>query len=439
MTPALQSQRHHRRTIDRIWPPALEVKLAQWSREDDILDNEDNTKENNQKRCQHFRGYWTPDGRSTLTRSHIIPVPPPVERQGSRQQVPDLDYFSDNSEKEQENDLDTIHHHQQQQIRRTQSTGQLKNMAGSGYPKCNMMIKYKRQCKTPTPIYNADEDGSSTPGSPYTFTVVHPLKPLEPLKETQEVFKPQKISSSVTTTTRSGTRIETFINYTPSKPTSEISSLSGTTTPSSAWSPHASTVNSSPAISRQSSFVLSSSSEILLMLQKFLDEHSNGHIMYRRPTHCPEKCLGSSHTSSNCIISIDSNNGGNSNGSDNSKSNKNSNDDNDNVNDNSNSSKKRNIIREKSSSRGSIRNNLSNTKDISDSTSQSLQLDDNLDDNKFALFSDRMMFGQSPNPEEFDPNEIFMTENQMNAGIHTADSPVFFNGFPLLQMEPVYD
>ncbi|KAG0032721.1 hypothetical protein BGZ81_010229 [Podila clonocystis] len=52
-----QSQRHHRRSIDRVWPPALEVRLARLS-----ID----------------------EGSSVMTPHMIIPVPPPVGYEGSK-------------------------------------------------------------------------------------------------------------------------------------------------------------------------------------------------------------------------------------------------------------------------------------------------------------------------------------------------------------------
>ncbi|KAG0359765.1 hypothetical protein BGZ54_009843 [Gamsiella multidivaricata] len=45
-----------------------------------------------------------------------------------------------------------------------------------------------------------------------------------------------------------------------------------------------------------------------------------------------------------------------------------------------------------------------------------------------------ILLAQSPNPNEFEYSEFFNTEAEKKTRLHQADSPVFFNGFPLLQM-----
>ena len=58
--------------------------------------------------------------------------------------------------------------------------------------------------------------------------------------------------------------------------------------------------------------------------------------------------------------------------------------------------------------------------------------DDGVHDDRFLLLA------QSPNSSEFDfGEEFFVTERQASARKYQADSPVFFNGFPLLQMTPM--
>jgi len=66
----------------------------------------------------------------------------------------------------------------------------------------------------------------------------------------------------------------------------------------------------------------------------------------------------------------------------------------------------------------------------SSSVSQTSEDDEEFDERLLLL-------AQSPDPSEFEYNEFFMSERQKNVAKHQADSPVFFNGFPLLQMTRV--
>ncbi|KAF9115768.1 hypothetical protein BGX27_006550 [Mortierella sp. AM989] len=390
----LSEQRHHRRSIDRIWPPALEMKLAQWSRDDALDsndgDDDDDTKDaNHHTHTQHFRGHWTPDGRSSIRpKSHIIPPAPPLERQNSGQRMSNHDSPITICINESESN----HSRSGRRLRRTSSAGQLSDFTGTEYPKRNITIQYKRQCKTPTPIYdgNNNNNNTSTPHSPYTFTVLRPLEPLVPLTEKQQL-------------SNTGYKITT-IEYTPDS-NSELS-----TPPSNPWSFHFSSSNSSPAVSRRPSFMMEPSPEVLDMLETFLKQHSNGHIMYPRPTNCTETCSDSSHSSSSsaCLGSSDNNQFNNS-----------SNDDVD--------------IPDIDDDELFLSTTISSVTVLSDRD----MVDNDFDEDHLDHDERMLMLGQSPDPSEFDPDEVFMTENQKNAGKYVADSPIFFNGFPLLRMTPV--
>ncbi|KAI8599466.1 hypothetical protein EDD21DRAFT_416769 [Dissophora ornata] len=61
----------------------------------------------------------------------------------------------------------------------------------------------------------------------------------------------------------------------------------------------------------------------------------------------------------------------------------------------------------------------------------------NIDEGEMDLDDRFFLLAQSPDPNEFEYGEFFMTESQKNARLHQADSPVFFNGFPLLRMTPM--
>ncbi|KAF9350853.1 hypothetical protein BGX26_011020 [Mortierella sp. AD094] len=413
MSPILQQQRHHRRSVDRIWPPALEVKLAHWSREDAQNSSQDENTNDDHKRnhCQHFRGHWTPDGRSTWSKSHIIPAPPPWERQDSGQYMSDYDlhYATSINMADQESNLDLRHH---QQMRRTFSAGQLSNLTGTRYPKSNVTIQYKRQCKTPTPIY----DGNSTPHSPYTFSVIRPTETLVPLIENQEGNNAKDKNEGKNNTNNNQQHLykTTMIDYTPdtlseiSTPSSIPSALASAPSTSS-WSLHFSrnsSVNSSPSISRRTSFVIESSPEIVMMMQDFLKQHSNGHIMYRRPINCSGICPDSSRSSPISTGFGDNNNSNYGSGND-------------------------------DTSKGDDKDS-----DSALQSSVTITTKDDIDQHDLDKLEDddrMLMLGLSPNPGEFDPEEVFITENQKNAGKHVADTPVFFNGFPLLRMTPIRD
>lgn len=101
------------------------------------------------------------------------------------------------------------------------------------------------------------------------------------------------------------------------------------------------------------------------MLQGFLERHSNGHIMYPKPTRCSAECPDSCPSSKSDVDSSD--------------------------------------------------------------VSQGSEDEEEFDE-KFLLLA------QSPNPNEFEYNEFLTSQRQVNAAKYQADSPVFFNGFPLLKM-----
>ncbi|KAG0322578.1 hypothetical protein BGZ99_003234 [Dissophora globulifera] len=130
-------------------------------------------------------------------------------------------------------------------------------------------------------------------------------------------------------------------------------SLSSSTSSTPTWLTECSSAHSSPA--------LSSSSPQTFMLQGFLERHSNGHIMYRKPIHSSTNCP-------DCRL-------------------------------------------------------LPPTFHLDDTDD-----DHDTSDQRFLLLA------QSPNPSEFELSDFVSTESQKAARLHQADSPVFFNGFPLLQM-----
>ncbi|KAF9186653.1 hypothetical protein BGZ51_001841 [Haplosporangium sp. Z 767] len=136
---------------------------------------------------------------------------------------------------------------------------------------------------------------------------------------------------------------------------------------------------SSPAASRRASL---SSSPSMFMLQGFLANHSNGHIMFRKPPKCPPN--------SDCFTLGDG--------------------------------QCDNILGLGSDPVTEPQNELEDEIEDDDE-------DDDLHDDRFLLLA------QSPNSSEFDlGQEFFVTERQLTSNFHQADSPVFFNGFPLLQM-----
>ncbi|KAF9994743.1 hypothetical protein BGZ79_000462 [Entomortierella chlamydospora] len=410
VTALLQQQRHHRRSIDRIWPPALEVKLAHWSRERAQNSEDENVNDDHrQNHCQQFRGHWTPDGRSTGSRSFIIPAPPPRERQDSGQYMSDFDYHHATGAgiADQDSNIDPEHY---QQVRRTFSTGQLSNLAGAGYPKSNVTIQYKRHCKTPTPIY----DGNNTSDSPYTFSTVPPTETFEPLNENQKSPKVNDKNKSKSTSNDANNQHHlyktTIIDYTPDT-LSEISTPSPipsapasvpSTTSRNLHLSRDSNTSSSPSVSRGTLSMTASSPETLTMLQDFLKQHSNGHIMHRRPINCPEICPDSSRSCSIPTGSGDNDNNDCSSGDDNT----NEDDDKD--------------------SESALQSSIMIT--MVDVDQQNV---DKLEDDRLLIL------GQSPEPSEFDPEEVFIIGKQKDAGKHVADTPVLFNGFPLLCMTPV--
>ncbi|KAF9303257.1 hypothetical protein BGZ74_004092 [Mortierella antarctica] len=68
------SMRHHRRSVDRIWPPALEVRLARLSMDDDL------------RRSSLIEAKSGEDGSNDFSppANYIIPLPPPLLHRGGR-------------------------------------------------------------------------------------------------------------------------------------------------------------------------------------------------------------------------------------------------------------------------------------------------------------------------------------------------------------------
>ncbi|KAG0293235.1 hypothetical protein BGZ96_003115 [Linnemannia gamsii] len=134
----------------------------------------------------------------------------------------------------------------------------------------------------------------------------------------------------------------------------------------------------------------------MCILQGFLDRHSNGHIMYPKPK--PSKCcsLGGSCSSD--------------------------------------SGSEEDEETEDSSSNESSSSSTSFSDTDSDQEDREVQEED-IEDEDDEEFQNRMLLlSQSPNLSSVDFREFFMTERQATANTRQADSPVFFQGFPMLNM-----
>ncbi|KAF9925725.1 hypothetical protein FBU30_004521 [Linnemannia zychae] len=180
-------------------------------------------------------------------------------------------------------------------------------------------------------------------------------------------------------------------------PSSSVSSGSGRYSPYyySQFSPHSHTRAASPIPTRR----FSAGTAIQMdLLQGFLDRHSNGHILY--PKLKPSKCC---HLDG-CVES-----------------------DHDHYHDHDG------LMNEDSScssfSSVSASSNNESESDRSEGTDQGDQEEDEDLRNRMLLLS------QSPNLDYHDfKRDFFMTEGQATASYRSADSPVFFQGFPLLNM-----
>ncbi|KAF9121040.1 hypothetical protein BGX30_002824 [Mortierella sp. GBA39] len=138
----------------------------------------------------------------------------------------------------------------------------------------------------------------------------------------------------------------------------------------------------------------------MCILQGFLDRHSNGHIMYPKPK--PSKCCSSSGSS--CSSSGSEEDG--------------------------------EEEEDSSSSTGSSSSPTSFSDAESDSEDQDDQSmkEEDIDEEDEEFQNRMLLLSQSPNLSSVDFREFFMTERQASANTRQADSPVFFQGFPLLNM-----
>ncbi|KAK3848703.1 MAG: hypothetical protein J3R72DRAFT_6080 [Linnemannia gamsii] len=137
----------------------------------------------------------------------------------------------------------------------------------------------------------------------------------------------------------------------------------------------------------------------MCILQGFLDRHSNGHIMYPKPK--PSKC---------CSLS----------GCSNSDSDEDGEEDDD-----------------SSSSNGSGSESSSSPTSFSDESDREEEDKDEeeIDEDDEEIQNRMLLLSQSPNLNDLDfRRDFFMTERQSTASNRNADSPVFFQGFPLLNM-----
>ncbi|KAG0047493.1 hypothetical protein BGZ89_004919 [Linnemannia elongata] len=135
----------------------------------------------------------------------------------------------------------------------------------------------------------------------------------------------------------------------------------------------------------------------MCILQGFLDRHSNGHIMYPKPK--PSKCC--SLSGSSC-----SGSGSEEDGEEEGYS---------------------------SSSNGSSSSPTSFSDADSDSEDEDKEEED-IDEEDEEFQNRMLLLSQSPNLSSVDFRDFFMTERQATANTRQADSPVFFQGFPLLNM-----
>ncbi|KAF9982700.1 hypothetical protein BGZ65_002577 [Modicella reniformis] len=205
---------------------------------------------------------------------------------------------------------------------------------GSMYPG-NKNSKVLSESTPPTPFFSATSQITvdTTVNNPASHDVNHAVDPMD--EDAPIIFTPKPTRSQSSTP-------GWFTHYSPTTP---------------------STTSTFTACSRASG----ATSPRTFMLQGFLARHSNGHIMYPKPTKCSTECSYSRQSSGSDI----------------------------------------------------------------ESSSISLASEDDDDDKFDERF---LLLAQSPNPSEFEFNEFLTAERQKNAGKHQADSPVFFNGFPLLQM-----
>ncbi|KAI1309334.1 hypothetical protein EDD11_004117, partial [Mortierella claussenii] len=386
-------RRHHRRSVDRVWPPALEIKLAQWKMQDttDHLQLDPSERPPNYLDCSSCS--------SSHAASHVIPMPPP--RTYSSKSDRDEHYLVQDDLMEDERAASRHNHHRSRRERgprrRASCVYPSTPLNPPSYPRNTISIEYKRQCKATT------RSSLSTPHTPAT----HPLEVLH-LVDRMHPFDAVVSSGNIHNNTSQGENGDDQHDSSSNSPYYTPESISQASTPhwfthysSTATSITSTGTSTSSAIIRRESDAKSPQTFRLL---GFLARHSNGHIMYRKPTNCSIDCSDASSYASRSSLS----------GSDNDDD-----DDGETTVGRSTSLRCSALIAVKTDERA--------TENDDDDSDQDEQLDD-----RFLLLA------QSPNSSEFEfGDDFFMTENQMNASKHQADSPVFFNGFPLLRMTPM--
>ncbi|KAF9429176.1 hypothetical protein BGZ76_001713 [Entomortierella beljakovae] len=286
-------------------------------------------------------------GLSDIPKTFVIPPPP----------VPQLDQSQSSSD---DDESENNHQSCRDWIYSSSMPHQSHLGKCTGYPKNNITIQYNRPCKTP--ICGGVRESSS----PYSISV-RSQDPVTLLTPTE-----QNVSQSGN---NSGDYEDSNManHYTLEPHPLETSDLSPASfnhqlSSSPIYIPSRS---GSPADPRPSP-------EIMKLLYEFLRQHSNGHIMDRRPSNCSSNCSSSS-------------------GSDGSD-----------INDSQDSSFSR----------------CSDTDYTEDEEEE--------EEEKKAHDYSRMLLGQTPEPEEFDFDKAYNEEVARNARLHRTDSPVFYNGFPLM-------
>ncbi|CAO3563640.1 unnamed protein product [Mortierella alpina] len=385
--------RHHRRSVDRVWPPALEMKLAQLSMD-----------EGRQPDCQLFFATSKSLPSSTTSRlggAHIIPAPPPLD--------------SEDHEHDDDRDTDDGMDHRsrgEDRRRRRASCDFPLTPSSIHYPRTSISVQYCKQSRkspasspflSPSSLTHSPRrfpgglegftkivDSDDEPEIDYRSTVDLALGETMPdsnsdsdpdqedSHQRQNAYTPPPRRRYINSPRAAAAVIPQGFTFTFAQPDARPQPRSRSQTRSRPHSHYSSTggssATSSPALSRRNS---GTTSPRTFILQGFLARHSNGHIMHRRPTKCSSEC--SSPTSS-------SNDNGSVSGDE--------------------------VGREEGGYEDEDED------------------DDDDHDDRF------MLLAQSPNSSEFDFAE-FLSERQTSTRKYQADSPVFFNGFPLLQMTPM--
>ncbi|KAF9914434.1 hypothetical protein BX616_008300 [Lobosporangium transversale] len=333
----IPTDRHHHRSVDRIWPPALDIKLAQWNLEDMHKTDESSN-------CHQLGEHH---GVGSQSISHIIPIPPP-------------------------NNLDT-----NQQVYLSGNDERIKCMSnrkeGSDSPR---LCEHDRPHQAP----------STTPLTPYPPSTGSKGTTID--VQYKKGHKPSKKCHSSTVDTPDTTEATTAVTRTDT--THSLNGDDGAP---------------SPTGSKGGFSIFNVTSPQTHVLHDILARHSNGHIMFPKPKYCTSQCSDTSRS-----LSSDDDDGGAS------------------AQGGGVIPKTETLIGGVVKDKETVKAEMEHDEDGDDDSSDG---DEYEQDDRFLLLA------QSPNPSEFEIGEFFMSEAQKNTSRHQADSPVFFNGFPLLRMTPL--